>query len=111
MVGGPPLHPLVQGHDAGAADADIVGERQSCALDLANAGLAAKLPNQLGALRKSGGAERMSLRQQPSRWIDHDLAAVAVVAVVDEARGSPFRRQAKSLIGQDLVRGEAVVQL
>ena len=75
------------------------------------AGGAAQLVHQLVALRQTGGAERVALRQQAARRIGHDLAAVGVVAVGDEARALAFRAQAERLVGDELVLREAVVQL
>ena len=66
------------------------------ALDLGRLGGAAQLPGQLVALGEAGGAERMALRQQAAGGIGHDLAAVGVVAGVDERLGAALRAQSPS---------------
>ena len=100
----------VQRHDAGAAEAEIVLQRESRAVDLACLGRAAQLLRQLVALRQAGGAERMTLRQQAARWVGHDLAAIGVVAVVDELLGAALRAKPERLVGEQFVVREAVVQ-
>jgi hypothetical protein len=57
------------------------------ALDLALLGGAAQVPDQLGALRQAGRAQRVALRQQAARRVGDELAAVGVVAVPDELLG------------------------
>ena len=56
-------------------------QRELRALDLALPGLAAQLPDQLGALRQAGGAERVALGEQAAGRVGDDAAAVGVVAV------------------------------
>ena len=43
------------------------------ALDLALVGLAAQLPDELGALREAGGAERVALGEQAAGRVGDDL--------------------------------------
>ena len=102
---------LVHRHDARAAEAEVVLQREPRALDLALLGLAAQLPHQLGALRQAGRAQRVALRQQPAGRVGDDAPAVGVVAVEDELLGRAFGREAERLVGDQLVGGEAVVQL
>src|SRR4051812_26643562 len=102
---------LVEGDDAGAAQADVVLQAEPRALDLARAGLTAELPDELRALREAGRAQRVPLGQQPAGGVRHDAAAVGVVAVHDELLGRALRRQPERLVAQQLVRREAVVQL
>ena len=52
----------------------------------------------------------MALGQQAAGRIGHDLAAIGVVAIVDEALGAAFGAQAERLVGDQLVVREAVVQ-
>jgi len=61
------------------------------------------LVRQLVALRKSGRAKTMPLRQQPARGVDHHAATEGVVAICDELLALA--------LGDELVLGEAVVQL
>ena len=86
-------------------------ERDLGVLDLALVGLAAQLPHELGALREAGGAERVALREQAARGVGDELAAVGVVAVPDELLGLALLAEAERLVGEELVGGEAVVQL
>lgn len=59
-----------------------------------------QLPDQLGTLRKTGGAQWVSLRQQPARRVGDHPAAVGVVTVEDEFLGGADRRQAEGLVGE-----------
>src|SRR5690606_32242189 len=103
--------PLVEGDHSGAAEPDVVLESQPGVLDLPGVGLAAQLPDQLGALREARGAERVSLGQQPAGRVGDDLPAVGVVAVQDELLRSPLGGEPERLVADQLVGGEAVVQL
>ena len=51
------IHALVEGDDAGAAQAQVVLQGQPCAIHLALFGLAAQLPGELGTLRQAVFAE------------------------------------------------------
>src|SRR6185369_16855453 len=102
---------LVQRHHAGAAESEVVLQRQARTLHLALVRRAPQLLNQLGALGKARGAERMPLGQQAARRIGDDPPAIAVVAVADELLGAARRAQAQGFVGDQLVVGEAVVQL
>src|SRR5688572_22328743 len=63
----------VHGHDARAAETEVVLERNLRAFDLALFGGAAQLPHELGALREAGRAERMALREQTTRRVRDEL--------------------------------------
>ncbi len=81
------------------------------AFDLALVGLAAELPHELGALSEARRAERMALREQAAGRVRHPLAAVGVVAVLDELLGFALAGEPERLVREDLVRREAVVEL
>src|SRR3990167_7616872 len=51
-------------HHAGATDTDVVLQCDAGTFHLTFVGLAAQLPYQLGALRQTGCAHRMTFRQQ-----------------------------------------------
>src|SRR5690606_22994370 len=55
--------------------------------------------------------ERVSLGQQPAGRVGDDLPAVGVVAVQDELLRSPLGGEPERLVADQLVGGEAVVQL
>ena len=78
------IHALVEGDDAGAAQAQVVLQRQPGAVHLALVGLAAQLPGEFGALCQARGAQRVALAEQAARGVGDHLAAVAVVAIADE---------------------------
>ena len=79
--------------------------------DLAFVRGAPELPHELGALGEAGRAEGMSLREEAAGGVRDPLAAVGVVAFLDELLGAALVAEAERLVRQDLVRGEAVVQL
>src|SRR4051812_36742803 len=56
----------VGGDDHGAAEADVVLQGNAGVLDLALVSSAAQLPGEFGALGKAGGAQRVTLRDQPT---------------------------------------------
>src|SRR3546814_20946920 len=89
----------------------MVLERVARALDLAFVGASAKLVGELVALREPRRAERVALREQAARRIGHDLATIAVVAVVDALLGAAFGAEAERRIGDERVRGETGVEL
>src|SRR3546814_6107324 len=82
----------------------MVLERVARALDLAFVGASAKLVGELVALREPRRAERVALREQAARRIGHDLATIAVVAVVDELLGAAFRSEEHTSELQSLMR-------
>ena len=86
-------------------------KREPGALDLARVGLAAQLLDQLGALRKAGGTQRVPLREKPPRGIGDVLSAIGIVAIIDELPGLAVPAEAEGLVGDELVLGKAVVQL
>ena len=85
-------------------------KREPGALDLARVGLAAQLLDQLGALRKAGGTQRVPLREKPPRGIGDVLSAIGIVAIIDELPGLAVPAEAEGLVGDELVLGKAVVQ-
>ena len=87
-------------------------QRDARAVDLALVGLAAQLPGQLAALGQAGGAERVALGDQAARRVDdRAVAAVGGGLRVDELVALALLGQAERLVGDQLVRAEAVVQL
>src|SRR5436309_11934669 len=90
-------HAFVQRHHAGAAQAQVVLQRQPRAFDLALVGGAAQLVCQFVALRQARGAQRMALAQQAAGRVGDDLAAVGVVAIDDELLGTALRAEAQRL--------------
>src|SRR6185503_17153839 len=103
--------PPVHRHHTRPAEPQIVLEAHLGALDLALVRLAAELPHELGALGQARGAEGVPLGQEAARGVDHELAAIAVVAVPDELLGLTLLAEPDRLVGDDLVDGEAVVEL
>ena len=53
----------------------------------------------------------MPLGKQAAGWVGYDATAVGVVGIAHELLRGAHRGQAERLVGQELVRGEAVVQL
>src|SRR3546814_19647953 len=86
-------------------------ERMAGAFDLAPVGAAAQLMREFEALRETRRAERMALGKQPARGVGDHLAAIAVVAIVDEFLGAALGAEAERLIGDEFVGGETVVKL
>src|SRR5438093_12655586 len=102
---------LVDGHDSGAAEPDVVLQPHLRAVDLSLVGVASQLPRELRALRQARRPERMALRDQASGGVDHPAPAVCRVLVLDELVTLALGRQAERLVGDQLVCGEAVVEL
>ena len=102
----------VGGDDDRAAEADVVLEcdptRRGGTRDLTCVGVAAQLPGELGALRQTGGTERVALGDQSTRRVHHPLAAVGRVAVVDQLAGLALAAELQRLVGQKFVGAEAV---
>ena len=116
----------VRGHDDRAAEAQVVLERVADVGHLALAGPAANLhmvaspasdvptdpriasaahaylPRQFGALGEAGGTERVALGDQAAGRVDDKLAAVGVVAAVDELAGLALGAQAQVLVREQL---------
>src|SRR3990172_411328 len=101
----------VHRHDHGAAEADVVLQRDLRPRDLTGLGLPPQLPAQLRALGQAGGAERVPLRDQPAGGVDDPLAAVGHGPLVDEVAALALAAEDERLVGDHLVRREAVVQL
>ncbi|MOA43992.1 hypothetical protein D3C78_1662130 [compost metagenome] len=78
---------------------------------LARAGLAAQLPDQFGALRQVAGGQGVAVAQQATGRVDDHVAAVGIVAILDEAFRLPFPAEAECLIQQDRACGAFVQQL
>src|SRR4029453_9220835 len=89
----------------------VVLQRSGDAVDLTLVGRATQLPGQLGALSQPRRAERMALRNEPARRVDHPAPAVGGVAVVDELGRLALAAQPQRLVQQELVGREAVEQL
>src|SRR5271168_2228611 len=104
-------HPLVQRDDAGAAEAEVVLKGVLDAVDLRRFGGSAQLAGQLPALGEARRAEWMALGKQSARRVGDDLAAVGVVAGFDERLGPALGAEPERLVSDQLVLGEAVVQL
>jgi hypothetical protein len=81
------------------------------AADLTVTGIAAQLPRELGALGQARGAERMTLGDQAPRRVDDPLAAVGDGTLVDELATRPLGTEPEPFVGDELVGGEAVVEL
>src|SRR6185369_11609027 len=97
--------------DAGAAETEVVLQRDLRALDLPRAGEPAELLVQLEALREPRGAERVALREKTTRRVHHPLAAVGGLILLDETARLALAAEAEALVGDELVRREAIVQL
>src|SRR5207249_1838868 len=70
-----------------------------------------QLPAQLRALRQPGRAQRMALGDQAARGVDEPLAAIAGLPLLHEPLALALAAQAERFVGDQLVRGEAVMQL
>ena len=81
------------------------------AIDLALVGRTTQLPRELGALGQAGRAEGVALGDQPAGRVHDPLPAVRRGALVDQVRALAFAAEPEGLVGQQLVGGEAVVQL
>jgi signal transduction histidine kinase len=101
----------VHRHHARAAEADVVLERETRALDLTLLRLPVQLPDELRALREPGRAERMPLREKPARGVHDPLPAVRHLVVVDELAALAGLAELQALVRDELVRREAVVEL
>ena len=82
--------PAVDADHGGAAEADVVLQRDVDLVDLTLLGESAQLPVELRALREAGRAERVALRDQPAARIDdRAVAAVRRRLALDELWPSP----------------------
>src|SRR5947199_1403112 len=93
------------------ATAEGVGEATASAVDLARAGLAAELRDDLRDLRGARRADRMALGLQAARRVDGDLTAEARATLFGGAATGARLEEAEPLGGDDLGDREAVVQL
>src|SRR3546814_20067399 len=80
------------------------------AFDLAPVGAAAQLMREFEALRETRRAERMALGKQPARGVGAHLAAIAVVAIVEDFLGAALGAEAQRLLGDEFVGGDTVVK-
>ncbi len=97
--------------DAGRAAAHRLDQPGAGALDLALAGLAAQLPDDLGDLREAGRAERVAAGEQAAGRVDRLGAADRRFARRGGARGAARVRQPERLDGDELADREGVVDL
>ena len=81
------------------------------ALDLAQAGFATQLGDDLGDLRGARGADGMPLGLEAARRVDGELAAEAGPTLLRREASSAGLEEAEPFRGNDLGDGEAVVQL
>ena len=86
-------------------------QRQFRAFDLAFVSVATQLLGQLITLGQAGGAQWVALAQQATRGVGDGAPAVGVVTVQHKLLGPALGAQAQRFIAQQLVVGEAVVQL
>src|SRR5882757_3712281 len=105
-LGGP-----IGSDDGAAAEADVVLQRDRRSRYLPPLGQAAQLPVQLGALRQTGGSERVAFGDQAAGGVDHPAPAVGGFAAVDELVPFALSAQPDGFVGEQLVGCEAVVQL
>src|SRR6185295_18352126 len=96
---------------AGAAEAEVVLEADLGPLDLTLAAEASELLVQLEALRETGGAEGMALREQTARRIHHPAPSVGHGVVVNQLPGLALAAEPESLVRDELIRREAIVEL
>lgn len=106
------IRALVDGDNDGTTKTKVVLERNlGSGWDQTVVGPSTKVPHELSALRNTRGTERVTLRDEASRWVDDVLSAVGDVAVADELVGLTLGGQAEGINSDHLVRGEAVVDL
>ena len=101
----------IEANDRGTTETNVMLQGYGGVGHLAIATLATQLPRQLSALREARGTERVALGDQAARGVDDPLATIGDVARVDEPGGLAVTAQAKSLVGNELVAREAVVEL
>src|SRR5215217_3442169 len=103
---------LVDRDDGGTAETDVVLEGRGGALHLAGIGVAAQLPGELAALGEAGRAEGVALGDQAARRVHHRaVAPVGGRLRLDEPVAMALLRETQGLVGDELVRREAIVQL
>jgi hypothetical protein len=72
-------------------------------------GDASQLPAKLSTLGEASSPKRVAFADETARRINNYLAAVGVVATVDELAGLALLAQAQSFVGDQLVGTEAIV--
>src|SRR4030095_7879668 len=97
-------------HRCGVAP-ERMGEPGLGAVDLARAGLAADLRDDLGDLRRAGCADRMPLRLQAAGGVDGNLAAEARATRLGRPAAGARLEEAETFGGDDLGDREAGVQV
>uniref|UniRef100_A0A182NXB3 Uncharacterized protein n=1 Tax=Anopheles dirus TaxID=7168 RepID=A0A182NXB3_9DIPT len=102
--------PVQPDHDR-STKADVMLQRQFGALHLTLVRLTAQLPAQLRTLRQARRAERMSLGDQTTARVDNHTTTVRVVATVNELACLAWLAQPERFVRDQLVSGEAIVQL
>ena len=107
----PPVRPLVDRHDRGAPEAEVVLQRRRRVPDEPVVGPAAQLPDELRALREAGRAERVAFGYEPAGGVDDAAAPVRDVPRAHHLVRFAGFAEAQGVQGDHLVRREAVVQL
>ena len=80
----------IHGHHSGSAKTDVVLKSDFSPFDLTDPRRSAKLPDQLGALGKTGGPQGMPFGEQAAGRIGDHFPAIGVQAVIDELFGGAF---------------------
>ncbi|KAH9407396.1 hypothetical protein TYRP_012213, partial [Tyrophagus putrescentiae] len=104
------VHHSVDGHHRCPSQTDVVLQGQSGVGHLAPAGQTAQLPAQFDALRHTGGAQWMALPKEAT-WRKKQKGEQSVVSSLYQGLCLPSRTEAQRLVGDQLIGGEAVVQL
>lgn len=71
---------------------------------------ASELPNELTALGKTSGTQRMTFADQTTRWIDDALATIRVLACVNPFSCFSFLAQPQSLVSDKFVGTKTIVE-
>jgi hypothetical protein len=90
---------------------DTVLEGNLAIGDLASTSHLSQLPAKLSALSETGSTKRVALGDQTSGRVNDPFSTVGDVATIDQLTCLTNRAELKSLIGDQLIRGEAIVQL
>src|SRR5256884_9796039 len=97
-------------HRACRAEPDHVREADLGVLDLAVAGLAPQVRRDLVQVGDAGRAERMALRDEPTRRVDGCFAVAPRTALVDELARLARLAKPEVVVVDELGRREAVVE-
>src|SRR5262247_4154623 len=97
--------------NSGRVASEGVGQAGARAVDLAPAGLAAELGDDLRDLGSAGGAVGMPLRLKAAGWVHGNLASEARPAFFRGHTARARLEEAQALGGDDLRNREAVVEL